>query len=159
MVGRLVQQQKLRLVEEQPAQRHPAALAAGQLGHVGIIRGAPQGVHRQVDLAVEVPEVLAIDLVLKLRHLIGGFIGVVGRDLVVAVEQRLLGGDSLHDVLAYRFGGIELWFLLEVADARAFGDPTLARELLVDAGHDAQQCRLAGAVDAEHADLGVRVER
>ena len=25
-------------------------------------------------------------------------------------------------------------------------------------GHDAQQRRLAGAVDAEHADLGVRVE-
>ena len=57
------------------------------------------------------------------------------------------------------FVGIELRLLLQVADAGAFGDPALAGEFLVDAGHDAQQRRLAGAVDAEHADLGVRVER
>ena len=55
--------------------------------------------------------------------------------------------------------GIELRLLLEVADARAFGDPALAGELVVDAGHDAQQRRLARTVDPEHADLGVRVER
>ena len=56
------------------------------------------------------------------------------------------------------FFGIELRLLLEVADARTFGDPAFAGEILVDAGHDAQQRRLAGAVDAEHADLGVGVE-
>jgi hypothetical protein len=49
--------------------------------------------------------------------------------------------------------------LLEVADARALGHPALAGELRVDAGHDAQQRRFAGAVDPEHADLGVGVER
>ena len=49
--------------------------------------------------------------------------------------------------------------LLEVADAGAFGDPGLAVIFLVEAGHDLEQRRLAGAVDAEHADLGVGVER
>jgi hypothetical protein len=50
-------------------------------------------------------------------------------------------------------------FLLEIADAGALGDPGLAVILLVEAGHDLEQRRLARAVDAEHADLGVRVER
>ena len=49
--------------------------------------------------------------------------------------------------------------LLQIADARTLGDPAFARELLVDARHDAQQRRLARAVDPEHADLGVRIER
>ena len=84
---------------------------------------------------------------------------VVGRDLVVAVEQRLLGSDALHHVLAHGLARVELRLLLQVADAGAFRDPGLAGELVVDAGHDPQQRRLAGAVDADHADLGVRVER
>src|SRR5437879_3435391 len=41
----------------------------------------------------------------------------------------------------------------------ARGDPALAVIVLVEAGHDPQQGRLAGAVDAEHTDLGVGVER
>ena len=51
------------------------------------------------------------------------------------------------------------WRLLrQIADPGALGDETLADEFGVDAGHDAQQRRLARAVDAEHADLGVGVE-
>jgi hypothetical protein len=40
----------------------------------------------------------------------------------------------------------------------AFGDPAFAGKILVDAGHDAQQRRLAGAVDAQHPDLRIGVE-
>ena len=159
MVGRLVEQQQIGLVEQQPAQRDAALLAARQLGDVGVVGRAAQRVHRQVDLAVEIPQVLAVDLVLQLGHLVGGLVRIVGGDLVVAVEDRLLGGDALHDVLAHGQFRIELRLLLEVADAGAFGDPAFAGEFGIDAGHDAQQGRLAGAVDAEHADLGVRVER
>ena len=159
MVGRLVEQQQIGLVEQQPAERDAAALAAGELGDVGVVRRAAQRVHREIDLGVELPQVLGVDLVLELGHLVGGLVRVVGGDLVVAVEQRLLGRDALHDVLAHGELRIELRLLLQVADAGAFGDPALADELLVDAGHDAQQRRLAGAVDAEHADLGVRIER
>ena len=72
--------------------------------------------------------------------------------------MRLLGGDALHDVLAHVLGRIELRLLRQVADAGALGDPALAVQVLVDAGHDAQQRRFARAVDAEHADLGVGIE-
>src|SRR3954471_3841676 len=49
--------------------------------------------------------------------------------------------------------------LFEVADPSALGDPALADVILVDAAHDPQQGGLARAVDAEHADLGIRIER
>ena len=156
MVGRLVQQQQVGLVEQQLAQRDAAALAAGQFCHVGIVGRAAQRVHRLIDLAVEIPQARGLDLVLQLGHLVGGLVGIVHRQLVVAIEDRLLLGDAFHHVLAHGLGRVELRLLLEIADARALGDPGLAVIFLVDAGHDPQQRRLAGAVDAEHADLGVR---
>ncbi len=158
MVGRLVEQQQLRLVEQQLAQRHAAALAARELRHVRVVRRTAQRVHRLVDLAVEIPQALGLDLVLQFRHLVGGLVGIVRRQLVVAVEDRLLLGDAFHDVFANRLRRVQLRFLLEVADAGALGDPGLAVIVLVEAGHDLQQRGFARAVDAQHADLGVRIE-
>ena len=159
MVGRLVEQQQFRLLQQQPAQRDAAPLAAGEFRHLGVVRRAAQRVHRLIDLGIEIPQPLGLDLVLQLGHLVGGLVGIIGGELVVAVDDRLLRRDALHDVLAHRFVGIELRFLGQVADAGALGDPGLAGIFGVEAGHDAQQRRLAGAVDAEHADLGVGIER
>jgi hypothetical protein len=118
-----------------------------------------QRVHRLFDLAVEVPQALRLDLVLQPRHFVGGLIGIVHRQFVVAIENVLFGGDAEHDIAAHAKIGIEMRLLREIADARAFCDKTFAVKFGVDAGHDAQQRRFAGAVDAEHADLGRRVER
>jgi hypothetical protein len=128
MVGRLIEQQQFGLIEQQPAQRDAAALAAGKLGHVGVVGRAAQRVHRQIDLGIELPQVLGVDLVLELGHLLRGLVGVVGGDLVVAVEQRLLRRHALHHVLAHRKLRIELRLLFEIADPRPFGDPALADE-------------------------------
>ena len=87
MVGRLVEQQQLGLFEQQAAERDAAALAARELVDVGVVGRAAQRVHRLLDLAVEVPQALGLDLVLQPRHLVGGLVGVVHRQLVVAVEQ------------------------------------------------------------------------
>ena len=133
MIGRLVQQQQLGLVEQQLAQRDAAALAAGELCYVGVVGRTAQRVHRLIDLAVEVPEPGGLDLVLQLGHLVGGLVGIVHRQFVVAVEDRLLLGDAQHDVLAHALGGIELRFLFEIADPGALGDPGLAVIFLVDA--------------------------
>ena len=90
MIGRLVEQQELRLFEKELAQRHAPPLAAGKLGDVGVVRRTAQGVHRLIDLGIEVPQPLGFDLVLQLGHLVGSFVGVVGGELVVAVDDRLL---------------------------------------------------------------------
>src|SRR6478735_7999581 len=120
---------------------------------------AAQRVHRLIDLAVEIPQTRGLDLVLQFGHLVGGLVGIIDRQFIVAIEDRLLFGDAQHDVLAHGLGGVELRFLLEVADPRALGDPRLAVIFLVEAGHDPQQRRFTGAVDAEHADLGVGIKR
>ena len=102
MVGRLVEQQQFRLFEQQPAERDAAPLAARKLGHVGIVRRAAERVHRLLDLAVEIPEALGLDLVLQPRHLVRRLVGIVHREFVVAVEDRLLVPDAEHGVARAR---------------------------------------------------------
>ena len=94
-----------------------------------------------------------------LRELVGGLVGVVHRQLVEAVEQRAGLGDAVLDVAPDVLGRVELGLLLEQSDGRVRGELGLAVELGVEAGHDPQQRRLAGAVVAEHADLRAGQER
>jgi hypothetical protein len=101
---------------------------------------------------------------LVLRLFLGQFVEVrvgfgVGR---VDLIELLLGGDDFTqrglDFLAHRVVGVQLWFLGQVADGNA-GEPLhFSVVLLVLAGHDLQHGRLAGAVQAEQADLGSREE-
>ena len=67
------------------------------------------------------------------RELVGGLLGVVHRQLVEAVEQRLGLGDALLDVAAHVLGLVELGLLLEQADGRAGRQLRVAVELGVDA--------------------------
>ena len=159
MVGRLVKEEEVGLLQQQLAECDTAALAAGQRLDRRVVGRTAQRLHRLVDLGIEVPQALGLDLVLELGHLVRGLVGIVDGELVVAVEDRLLRRDALHHVLAHGLVGIELRFLRKIAARGAFGDPGLAVKLGVDAGHDAQQRRLAGAVDAEHADFCVGIER
>ena len=140
-------------------ERHAPLLAARQLRHVRVARRAAQRVERLLHLRVEIPQALRLDLVLQLGHLVGGLVGVVGGDLVVAVDQRLLLRHALHGVAEHVLGGIELRLLGQVADADAVRRPGLADEVLDLAGHDLEQGRLAGAVQPDHADLGAGKER
>ena len=70
VVGRLVEQQQVGVAEEQPGERDAALLAAGQGRDVGVVGRAAQGVHRDVDVALEVPGVGRGDPVLE-----GGLLG------------------------------------------------------------------------------------
>ncbi len=54
--------------------------------------------------------------------------------------------------------GIEGRFLRQVAHAHAVGGPGLAGVFGIEPGHDLHQGRLAGAVDADDADLGAGIE-
>ena len=159
MVGRLVEQQQFGLLEQEAAERDAAALAAGELRYVGIVGRAAKRVHRLLDLALEIPQALGLDLVLEPRHFIGGLVGIVHGELVVAVEDRLLLLHAKHGVALHVEGGVEIGLLRQVADLGALGDKALAGEFGVQASHDAHQRRLARAVDAKDADFRVRVER
>ena len=55
--------------------------------------------------------------------------------------------------------GVELRLLRQVADRDALGGPGLAVEVLVSPAMIFEQRALAGAVEAQHADLGAGEER
>jgi hypothetical protein len=118
-------------------------------------------VHRQVDGAVEVPGVHGVDAVLQPRLLVEQLLHLLGfdrltelrADLLEPPEQRPDLGDAFLHVAADVLRGIELGLLREITDPEARGGERLAEEVAVDAGHDAQQGGLAGAVGAQHPDL------
>ena len=158
MVGRLVEQKQIGLLEKQAAERDAAPFAAGELGHVGIVRRAAERVHRLFDLALEIPQALGLDLVLEGRHFVGGLVGIVHGELVVAVEDRLLLFHAEHGVALHVERGVKVRLLRKVANLRALGDEAFADEFGVQPSHDAHQRRLARAVHAEDTDFRVRVE-
>jgi hypothetical protein len=165
VVGGLVEQEHVGLLEQHLAQRDAAALAARELRHVGVAGRQAQRVHGDLDLVVEIPEVVLVDVLLHLRLLVhqlvevGVGLGERGADLVEAVEHPALVRQRELHVAAHVERRVELRLLRQVADARALVRPRLALKVLVGAGHDAQQARLARAVGPEHADLRARIER
>jgi hypothetical protein len=104
VVGRLVQQQDVGRLEQQPAQGHPPPLAAGEDGDRGVRRRAAQGVHGQLQAAVQVPGVEVVQLILQFAlaldepvHLLGRqLLGKAGVDLVVLAQGI---DDLLHAFL------------------------------------------------------------
>ena len=147
MVRRLVEEQHVRLLEKNTAERDATLLSARQIRHGGIARRQSEGVHRDLDLVVEIPEVVRVDLLLNLRLTIEqlGHRVVVHRlrelvrDVIELVEQRTLSTNRFLDVAADVLAGIQLRLLREVADAGALCRPGFALEFLIDARHDAKQ--------------------
>ena len=145
VVRRLVEQQQVGMGEQQPAQRHPSALAARQRGDVGVVGRAAQGVHGDLDVAVQVPRVGGGDLVLQLglhrADLLVVGVGVAphGHDLVVAAQQVPDRTHAVHDVAEHVLGRVELWLLGQAADGEAGREAGLTGEAVVQAGHDPQQ--------------------
>ena len=70
VVGGLVEQEQVGLLEQQLAQRDAAPLTTGEVGDGGVGRRAAQGVHRLLELGVEVPGVGVVDLLLQRAHLV-----------------------------------------------------------------------------------------
>ncbi len=145
VVRGLVQQQQVRLLQQQPAQGDPAPLATGQHSDVRIGSRAAQGIHGLLELGIEVPGVLVVDLLLQRPHLghqcvevrIG--IGHERGDLVVPVDESLRGGDAFFDVLEDGLVGVEFRLLLQDAHGGSRSQAGLAVGRLVLAGHELQQ--------------------
>src|SRR4051794_38362025 len=109
-------------------------------------------------MRIQVPGVGRVDAVLQPGELVGGLVRVVGGQLVEAVEHVAQLAHAVLDVALDVLGLVEVRLLFEQADGRSGGDLRVPAVLLVLAGHDPQQGRLARAVQAEHADLGAGQE-
>jgi len=107
---------------------------------------------------IELPGAGGVDLVLQPRELLRGLVRVVHGQLVEAIQQVLHVADAVLDVLADRLVLVQVGFLLEESDGGAGRELSLPAEVLVLAGHDAQQGGLTCPVQTEDADLGAGVE-
>src|SRR6185312_9824475 len=85
-------------------------------------------------------------------------LGEARGDLLEALEERARVPYGFLHIALHVLGGIELWLLRQIAHARARRGPGFALKVVIHAGHDPEERRLAGAVGAEHPDLGAGVE-
>ena len=69
VVGGLVEQQEVGLLEQELGERDTALLTTGEVRDRCVGRGRAQGIHRLLELRVEVPGVGGVDLLLELAHL------------------------------------------------------------------------------------------
>ena len=164
VVGRFVEQQHVRLGQQQPAQCDTPLFATGERADFRVPRGQPQRVGGDFHLHAGIRAVGGDDRFVF--RLVGGELvevrvglGVRGVDLVepgLGFEHR---AHAFLDDLAHGLIRVELRLLRQVTDAQIGHRHRLAFEFDVGAGHDAQQAGLAGAVEPQHADLGPRKER
>ena len=165
VVGRLVEQQQIRLLEQQFAQRDSASLTAGEHAHVGIGRWAAQRVHGLLELGVEIPGVLVVELGLELAHLgeqrvvVGVGVAEFFRHLVEPGHQGLGLGHAVFDVAEHGLRLVEFGFLRKDSDGEPRRHVRLAVARMLDAGHDLEHAGLARAVRPDDADLRAGQER
>src|SRR5437773_858891 len=153
MVRGLVEQQQIGVRQQQTAKRDATALAARERFGVLLARRQTERIHRVVDLAVEIPETLRLDLVLRLlevrvqlvHFVIRKRLAELRRQLFVPLQDRPPVRDAFLDVAPHVLGGVELGLLGEQAGAVALRDARVADVLLVDTRHDAEKRRFAGA--------------
>ena len=163
MIGRLIKQQDVRFLQQQPAECDATLFTAGEDAHLGISRRAAQGVHSVVKLGIKFPGIECIELILHHCLAITEFfhIGIrIGKSFVNLFKffeqvNRFL--NTLFDHFAHSLGAINQRLLLEETNAVAVGKHRLTVKVLVDPGHDPEQGRLTRAVKTEYADFGAVV--
>ena len=113
VVGRLVEEQNIRLAEQQPAQRHPPPLAARKRGDLLVFGWTAQRVHGHIQPTVQIPSPGRVELFghggLPLDQGVHGVVvhgfGELGVDVFVLAQQiyGLLHAffDDLLDRLAF----------------------------------------------------------
>ena len=147
MVGRLVQEQDVGFLKQDSAQCHTATLSSGEVFHQGIVLGAVQGVHRPLQLAVQIPCVVLLHEFGQLALLFyqGCHLVVAHRfaellvQLVVFVDKVCDFFHSLHDDFFHGFVFVQAWLLFQVSDGVTGGEMHLAFMGFVQSGYYLQQ--------------------
>ena len=126
VVGRLVEQEYVRLLQEEAAQSHTAAFTAGERRHRLVVRRTAQSVHGTLEAVVDVPGIGCVQLVLKFSLAVDESVHLfrvfqhsgVGECLVDALKLCQQVHDGLHALfhyLSHSLLGVELRVWLQVA--------------------------------------------
>ena len=165
VVGGLVEEQQVRLLDEELAQGDATTLTTGEHVDRGVAGRALQGIHRLLEAGVDVPGVGVVELGLQLAHLghegveVGVRVGHLGRNLLEPCELRLDVADGLLDVLANRLVLGERGLLEQDPDCGSLGEVGVTVVRLVEPSHQLEHRRLTSAVRSDNTNLGAREER
>ncbi len=150
MVGRLVEQQHVGLLQQQTAQRHTAAFTPGKGVDFLVVGRALQCVHGALKLGVDVPCIRGIEGILQFPltlyesvHFIGilQHVGVAECcvDIIELLEQIHHRLHALAHNLNHRLFGVKFRFLLQVSHRVTWREHHIALEIFVDSGYYFQQ--------------------
>ena len=163
MVGRLVKEQDVGLLQEQAAKSHAAALTPGQHVHDLLRRRAAERVHRKLQICVQIPCVTGVQFFLQLCLSCSQLVIVsvrVSECLVHLVEfcQKVgYGLHALHDDFLDGLARLKLRLLLQVAHRVSVQEPGLAGIVLVDSCENLEEGGLSCPVLADDAYLCAQV--
>ncbi len=121
MIRGLVQEQNIRLSEQQAAERHAAPLAAREHGDRRVAGRATEGIHRLFQPAVQVPGIVFVKRLLQPTLFgnqlieIGVLIAKPRTDFVVLPKQFDDRLKRFLDHLAHGLAGVELRLLFQQA--------------------------------------------
>lgn len=132
VVGGLIKEQEVGLLQEKLAQCYAAALTTGEDCDIGISRRAAQCVHGLLELGIDVPGISSINGFLKLAHLVqerlvvrirvGHFFG----DLIEALDLAVDLANTLLDIAQDGLFLVQRRFLQEDAHGVAGAQAGLA---------------------------------
>ena len=170
VVGRLVEQQHVRLLQQQTAESYAATLATRKVGDRKVALRTTQGCHRTVELRVHVPCVRSVDDVLHLRLTLHQLVHLV-RIAIVFLQTELLVNllillqsivcllHTFHNVLLNGLGLVERRILRQITYRVARTPHNVALSRLVESCNDLHQRRLTCTVQTDDANLGTIEER
>ena len=158
VVGRLVQQQQLRVADQRAREADAATPATGQLAEALVLRQfefAADG----VDALVDAPAVQRVDALLQLLQLAqtGAFGTGIGK-LLEFVDHVLQAGQAGGHVFANRLVQFRRQRLLQLAYPQRVAVLDFAVVGLLHAGDQPQQRGLAGPVPADQANALARLD-
>ena len=162
MVGRLVEQQQIRLAGQRAREQDAPAPSARQRGGAGVGRQA-QAIEHDFDLLLEPPAVALFELVLQRSRAARAAAGVAAlghreRGVVIVGDEAGEVAEAVGDDVEHRPLVEERRVLRQAADAQAGLRPDAPAVGRHGAADDVQERRLAGAVAADHADALARLD-
>ena len=164
MVGWFVQQQHVWFFQQQAADSHSATLTTGQIANLGIPCRQTQGISRTLQLVIQIVAIVRLNDGFQLALLFGQLVKVSLWVCVQRVHFIQTGQGVFHlsyrifDSFAYGVLRIKFWLLRQVADFQPRLWTGFTFDLGINPGHNAQQSRFTGTVEAENTDFGTRKE-
>ncbi len=125
MVGWLIEEQYVWLLEQQTAERNATTLTARKSADTPISRRTVKSCHCTIKLRINVPSVSAVNNILEFCLSVHELVqlvwilkvfrfGELHIHLLIFCQGVVNILDAFHDILLYGFGLIELWILLQI---------------------------------------------